>query len=186
MALVAGALVTLPSSSIAQGTSKAKALVMDAVASCAQSVVENPNATLQLFRWPDDCQKSAHDNCRLSLLTDADLTNDATSTQTCQAFEAEAWHRAGEGLRQHLADRWLNCTVSDTVKSEMIGKIERLSSAFDEMIAAQCDYEAGQWAAVQQPDIQNQKLSSCLVGSEVWRAREFYMILLKDVGCSPK
>ena len=181
--LIAGIALSVSGLAEAQELSRAKDVMRTEILACAErALAQDLQAAVQLD-WPSACQKTATDRCTFEILNDADSANDKGFIQTCQSIETSVWSEANQLLRTRLEQRWQQCALPAEVKSSMIAKIARLDYAFGEMKSAACDYDAGQWTAVGNPEMAAFKLSSCLAEMELARAMALYAFWLKDVGC---
>jgi hypothetical protein len=183
LVILAGLLMALPLLLNAEEKSDLESSVSNTVATCTARVLSQDFDREDIFAWPTRCVEVTHANCVAAILSDDYPQNDAGADALCHTFERPAWSNAGTELRQHLVDRSQNCSFPDTVKSSMIAKIGRLDAALTEFAAAQCDYDEGQWRAIEMPEIAERRLARCLVQGEAIRVNVLYQFVLKDVGC---
>jgi hypothetical protein len=181
--LSAGLLLFAPALVMAEENSEAERLVRSVVAACSERALSDTLRQQEEFDWPFSCQEKPNEACFAAVRSDADPANDANAQTTCREYERPAWKDVADALKARLVARWEGCDLTDKVKSEMIGKIYRLDAAMGEFAAAHCDYDAGQWLAVEEPGTANYKLLRCRVSGETTRAAVFFQLLLKDVGC---
>jgi len=133
--------------------------------------------------WTATCKERSENLCAGHLRTQDGLTDAEQIRMACYGYSQVAWKAAADQIKARLVQRWQGCAVPDSVRSDMIRRIEQTDAAVLAFYAANCGYDAAQWRAHDRPDIAAMRESRCLAEGETARTWLHYWNSIRDAGC---